>query len=108
MVLLTENLVLSKSRTDSLAHVKNLNVWGNEISDVSVLQRMPNVEVLSLSVNKIYSLYDFQFCTKLKELYLRKNEVKDIREVKALQNLSNLRILWLSGAYHSELINYCR
>lgn len=36
---------------------------------------MPNVEVLSLSVNKIRSLQDFAYCSNLTELYLRKNEV---------------------------------
>ena len=62
MVLLTENLVVSKARADSLSNVKNLNLWGNDLTDVSVLQRVPNIEVLSLSLNRISSLKDFQYC----------------------------------------------
>ena len=53
MVELTEELVLQKSRCEDLSSVRNLNLWGSDLSDVSILQRMPNVEVLSLSVNKI-------------------------------------------------------
>jgi len=56
--------------------VRNLNLWGTDLTDVSILSRMLNVEVLSLSVNKISSLRDFAACPKLQELYLRKNEVR--------------------------------
>ena len=37
---------------------------------------MPNLEVLSLSANKIISLQSFSHCAKLQELYLRKNAVQ--------------------------------
>ncbi len=109
MVVLTENLVLSKARTDSLLHVKNLNLWGNDLTDVSILQRLPNVEVLSLSVNRISSLHDFQYCmecslrksntdqgSKLTELYLRKNEISNLEEVQFISSLKYLKVLWLS------------
>lgn len=33
---------------------------------------------------------------KLKELYLRKNNVNDITEIGFLKNLPRLRVLWLS------------
>ena len=56
---------------------------------------MCNVEVLSLSVNKIGTLQDFAYCTKLTELYLRKNSIADLREVNYLANLKYLRVLWL-------------
>jgi Leucine-rich repeat (LRR) protein len=39
-------------------------------------QKMPNLEVLSLSANKIISLQSFSHCAKLQELYLRKNAVQ--------------------------------
>ena len=41
---------------------------------------MPNVEIVSLSVNSICSLREFGNCKKLKELYLRKNNVTDLTE----------------------------
>mgnify|MGYP001075171197 CR=1 FL=1 len=59
---LSESLVLGKARVDSLVNVKNLNVWGNSLSDISVIQKMPNIEVASLSVNCIDSLKDFSNC----------------------------------------------
>eukprot|EP00667_Euglena_gracilis_P019542 EG_transcript_20962 len=94
-VALSENTVLQKTRVDHLKHVKNLNLWGNDLQDVSLLHEMPNVEVLSLSVNKISSLKDFAACLKLQELYLRKNEVEDLNEVRYLKKLRSLKILWL-------------
>jgi len=92
---LTEELVLSRTRAPSLGEVKNLNLWGQSIADVTVLRRMPRVEVLSLSVNKIASLADFAGCSVLQELYLRKNEVPDLGELRHLQGLEQLKILWL-------------
>jgi Leucine-rich repeat (LRR) protein len=59
----------------SLEDVRSLNLWGQGLSDLSIVTKMPNIEVLSLSVNKITSLAAFANCTRLQELYLRKNEV---------------------------------
>ena len=39
-----------------LSDVKSLNCWGQDLADVSILCEMPNVEVLSLSVNRICTL----------------------------------------------------
>lgn len=39
-----------------LSDVKSLNCWGQDLADVSVLCEMSNVEVLSLSVNRISTL----------------------------------------------------
>lgn len=57
---------------------------------------MPNLEVVSLSVNKITTLADFANCYKIQELYLRKNLIADLSEIQHLTNLKNLRVLWLS------------
>jgi len=81
---LTAELVLAKSKCEHLYAVKNLNLWGNDIEDMKLLSNLPNVEVLSLSVNKISSLKDFSCCNKLQELYLRKNNISDIREISHL------------------------
>uniref|UniRef100_A0A7S3VHB5 U2A'/phosphoprotein 32 family A C-terminal domain-containing protein n=1 Tax=Dunaliella tertiolecta TaxID=3047 RepID=A0A7S3VHB5_DUNTE len=95
MVLLTEQIIRGKTRLDRLDEVKNLNLWGQDLSDVSILSMMPNVEVLSLSVNHIPSLRDFRHCTKLQELYLRKNYIADISDIRYLAGLHDLRVLWL-------------
>ncbi len=92
---LTSDLILARAKTDHLHSVKKINLWGNDIEDVSLLRQMPNVEVLSLSVNKISSLKEFSHCPKLQELYLRKNNITDLSEISYLTDLSDLKILWL-------------
>lgn len=96
MSTLSEQQILSRARASSLENVKNLNFWGSDLNDISVLRQMPNVEVLSLSVNNITSLKDFAHCPRLRELYLRKNSIRDINEIGCLKNLPRLRVLWLS------------
>ncbi|XP_048002408.1 uncharacterized protein LOC125238951 [Leguminivora glycinivorella] len=68
---------------------------GAELGDVSLLRRMPNVEVLAFSINKIRGLQDFAGCRLLRELYVRKNEIKDLREIRHLRHLPALTSLWL-------------
>ena len=62
---LTADLVFTKTKSDSLHNIKNLNLWGNDLEDLSLIQKMPNLEVVSLSVNRISSLKDFAYCPKL-------------------------------------------
>lgn len=47
-------------------------------------------------MNQIRSLADFQNCYQLQELYIRKNNIKDLRDVCYLRGLSSLRNLWLA------------
>lgn len=93
---LTQEFIAMRTKNDRLDNIRNLNLWGNDLDDVSVLKHMPNLEVVSLSVNKIRTLKDFSYLKNLRELYLRKNSISDINEVKYLIDLKNLRVLWLS------------
>ncbi|KRT82924.1 hypothetical protein AMK59_4841, partial [Oryctes borbonicus] len=92
---LTEEMVIARTKISDLSKVKRLNCWGSELVDVSILRRMPSVEVLSLSINRIESLEDFQYCKKLEELYIRQNNIHDLNEVYYLKDLPNLKNLWL-------------
>ncbi len=56
---------------------------------------MPNIEICSLSLNKIASLKDFTTSEKLTELYLRKNCISDLSEINYLLYCPNLKVLWL-------------
>lgn len=103
---LTADLILQRTKANSLDAVKNLNLWGNDIDDVRILKEMPNIEVLSLSVNKISSLKPFQYCKKLTELYLRKNLIADLSEIKYIQPLPGLKVLWLWDNPCAEVPNY--
>ncbi len=93
---LTPDLILQRCKTDKLASIKNLNLFGNDLEDIALIKEMPNIEIASLSLNKINSLKDFQFCKKLSELYLRKNTIKNLIDIKYLTSCPNLKVLWLS------------
>ena len=92
---LTAELLLMKCKTDKLGNIKNLNLWGNDLEDISIIKDMPNIETCSLSLNKIISLKAFTSCKKLTELFLRKNLVTDLLEIKYLTYCPSLRVLWL-------------
>jgi hypothetical protein len=93
---LKESLVYAKTKCETLEAVVHLNLWGSQLSDVSLVSQMANVEIISLSVNQISSLEPFSYCPKLSELYLRKNNIHTIEEVVYLKDLQNLRLLWLN------------
>eukprot|EP00754_Rhynchopus_humris_P022435 Rhum_TRINITY_DN14790_c36_g1::Rhum_TRINITY_DN14790_c36_g1_i1::g.118228::m.118228 len=93
---LNENLIRQKAKVDDIRHVRNLNVWGMDLVDIQILKRLPNLEVCSLSVNKIESLDVFEACPRLTELYLRKNLVADLSELYHLSHCPMLKSLWLS------------
>lgn len=106
MSVLTENVVLSRTRSQDLRSVKKLNCWGSELKDVSIIRRLANVEVLSLSINHITTLSDFNACKALQELYLRQNKIEDINELLYLIELPELRKLWLAENPCAEFDNY--
>ena len=60
---LTEELVLKRSKARSLEAVRNLNCWGCGLSDVSILARMPNLEVLNIRWVWHYTYYTYNFFT---------------------------------------------
>mmetsp|Transcript_24618 Transcript_24618/g.40535 ORF Transcript_24618/g.40535 Transcript_24618/m.40535 type:complete len:211 (-) Transcript_24618:1-633(-) len=97
MVRLTEELLQSRGvRSGALDKIKNLNVWGLDLDDVSLLRSMTQLEVVSAVHNNIVHLEDFKYCSNLRELFLRKNNVSDFAELNNLVNIKNLRTLFLS------------
>lgn len=103
---LKEHIIFQKTHTTSLADVRTLNMWGFELSDVSIVERMPNVETISLSLNQINTLRPFGSCYSLKNLYLRQNQISDLSEINYLAQLPNLRALMLRDNPVAELPNY--
>lgn len=93
---LTEDFVLKKSKSEKLSSVTVLNLYGKKLVDVSLVQRMTNLESVTLSANSVNSLEHFKYCTKLKELFLRKNNISGLDQLKYLKNLKFLQTLWLS------------
>jgi len=84
---LTIELLHMKTKTNQIDKITKLNLWGNDLDDVSILHSMTSLEVLSLSVNHIRSLKDFQNCYNLRELHLRRNLITDLSEIRYLCNL---------------------
>ncbi|CDW84017.1 leucine rich repeat family protein [Stylonychia lemnae] len=103
---LTLELIHMKTKTNRIDSIKNLNLWGNDLDDISIVNQMNALEVLSLSVNNISTLKDVQNCYNLRELYLRKNSLSDIQEVRYLQPLRKLRILWLGENPIADIQGY--
>ena len=103
---LTRELVAQKVKSDRIESIRTLNLWGNNIDDISLIEEMPSLEIVSLAVNKIRTLKPFANLQNLKELYLRRNLISNLNEIKYLTNCENLNILWLSENPISENPNY--
>ncbi|KHJ90777.1 leucine Rich repeat-containing domain protein [Oesophagostomum dentatum] len=72
-----------------------MTAGGCDIDDISICERMANIEVLSLSVNRVETLQPLRNCSRLVELYLRKNNIQSFTEFEHLKDLRNLRVLWI-------------
>lgn len=104
---MTVELVQMKSKTNRLETIKSLNLWGNDLDDISIVQQMSSLEVLSLAVNKISTLRDVQYCSNLRELYMRKNNLASLSEIpKYLGGLQDLRKLSLGENPFSDHPRY--
>lgn len=103
---LTLESVFLKSKTDKINSIVKLNLWGSDLEDISCLSNIPNLEVVSLAVNKIKSLKTFAKLFKLKELYLRKNNISSFKELEYLTNCQDLKKISLNENPIEELPNY--
>ncbi|KAI9137462.1 hypothetical protein BKA69DRAFT_1097971 [Paraphysoderma sedebokerense] len=102
MTTLTKDLIIQRTQKSDLNLIKNLNLWGNNLTNVDVLKDLPNLEVLSLSVNSLTTLEPFRHLTCLQELYLRRNNISDLKQLAYLTNLKRLKIL----ASYFSMISY--
>ncbi|RNF01302.1 leucine rich repeat protein [Trypanosoma rangeli] len=105
---LTENLVLQKTKVDNIQRVRKLNVCAAQLSDIGVLRRANNLEVLSLSLNELSELGVLENCRRLCELYLRKNRVEDLNQVLHLCDSNYLTVLNLAENPICQDPNYRR
>uniref|UniRef100_A0A8C6M0I9 Cilia- and flagella-associated protein 410 n=1 Tax=Nothobranchius furzeri TaxID=105023 RepID=A0A8C6M0I9_NOTFU len=93
---LTRKLILAKAKASDLQSVRKLNCWGCSLTDISIFCQVPNIEVLTLSVNSVASLSPLTGCLSLSELYLRRNMIPSLSELCHLRPLTRLRVLWLA------------
>lgn len=64
---LTRDMIVSKHKLKSndLSQLKNVNLCLFEIDNLAVLRELPNLEIVSLSHNKVSTLKDLAYCAKL-------------------------------------------
>ena len=92
-ITLTQEFLVMKTR-QPLHLIQKLNLWGNDLHDVSILKNLHNLEVLALTVNQITTMKDFAGLFSLRELYLRRNFVPaSLQELRYLTGLKNLKVL---------------
>uniref|UniRef100_A0A8R1Y2P8 U2A'/phosphoprotein 32 family A C-terminal domain-containing protein n=1 Tax=Onchocerca volvulus TaxID=6282 RepID=A0A8R1Y2P8_ONCVO len=94
MVRLTESIVYSRTKI-TVESVRKLNLWGCDIDDIDLCSQMINLQILSLSMNRVKYLKPLENCMLLEELYLRKNEISSLSELEHLKDLKLLKILWI-------------
>jgi len=85
---LTQQLVRARTKIDNLSLIKKFNLCGNDLTDISIMRHMRNLEVISLSVNKIRTLEHFSGLNRLKSLYLRDNRITELDQVLHLTDCS--------------------
>ncbi len=96
--MLTKEYILSKyDKFTDITEIKKLNIYGEDIQDISIISKMPNLEILSLSSNKISSLSPLSACLNMREIYLRNNNINSFRELNHLKHMTKLKVLWLEG-----------
>ena len=105
--MLTKEFILSKyPKFSDISEIKKLNIWGEDLQDISIITKMPNLEILSLSSNQISSLSPLSACLNMREIYLRNNNISSFEELNNLRHLFNLKVLWLEGNPICEDIFY--
>jgi len=91
---LWNNNIYDISPLATLTKLKTLHLGTNQIEDISVLAHLKELESLSLSVNEISNV---SALSNLKELNYLSLEVNQIKDISALSNLYSLEELMLDG-----------
>ena len=96
--MLTKELIFKRNpKITNISEITKLNIYGEDIVDISILSSMPKLEYLCLSNNQISSLSALSNCFYLREIILRDNKISSFEELNNLKHLFNLRVLWLEG-----------
>ena len=93
---LTVDKILVLTGKTEHSEVIKLNAFALDIVTIRNLDIFDNLEIISLSLNKITTLNPFSKCQQLRELHLRKNRIEDLAEIAYLAELPHLHTLLLS------------
>ena len=85
---LTLELIFSKINNinNDPKNIRFLNIWGNQISDISILSSFPKKKKINLNNNQIEDISAFKNLTNIKELSLKDNNIKDLQQIEYLKN----------------------
>lgn len=103
---LTIDLIIARSNNKNLDSIKTLNLWGCNLSDISILSKLTLLETVSLSKNQIKDISVFKSLKNLKELYLKGNQISDLEQINNLKNCKKLEKLVLKENPISKSSNY--
>ncbi|MFA5377721.1 MAG: leucine-rich repeat domain-containing protein [Dehalococcoidia bacterium] len=81
---------------DGLTHLTGLvtfYMYDNSVADISVLDRLINLELLDIGINNFTDISSLSGLTKLRELYLGPNTIDDISHLSTLVNLEVLFVI---------------
>ena len=96
--MLTKELIFQRyPKITNISEITKLNIYGEDIVDISLISSMPKLEYLCLSNNQISSLSALSKCLYLREIFLRDNKISSFEELNYLKHLFNLKVLWLEG-----------
>jgi len=84
------NEISDLSPLKGLTNLKELELWGNEITDVSPLAGLTKLEKLHLGDSQISDLSPLAGLAKLEKLWLDGNQISDLSPLKGLTNLKEL------------------
>ena len=94
---LTLDEIMSRANTKNSETIKSLNLWGLNLSDISILSELTLLETVSLSKNQIKDISTFKTMNNIKELYLADNQIDDLNQIENLKNCKKLEKLVLKG-----------
>ncbi len=94
VLILRHNQISDVSPLAGLVNLENLNLVSNQINDISPLTKLTNLRILDLENNQISNVSPLAKLANLRILDLKNNQISN---VSPLAGLVNLQFLWLRG-----------
>ena len=86
--------------------IQELNLKGNEISDLSGLEELPRLRSLDICCNKVVDLTPLSKCVELSYLDIAENSVANVEDFFVLKTCTNLRKMLALRNRASETPSY--
>ena len=95
MLNLTDNVLLNEE--SKLINIKTLFLNNKKLKHIPSIFNYDKIEILCLNDNEISTLSFCQNMTNLKELYMKNNNIKDLKELEYLSICKKLHTIFLKG-----------